>query len=572
MTLAQINRTLNTEQIDASLEDLQAHKNEWATLPLAQKIALLVQLRDRLSTHAARWVTVSAAGKKLPADSPLVGEEWSSGPWALAESINALIDTLAKLSNKETALPEKLRIRADGQLIAEVFPKNQYDKLLVNGVSAEVWFQPQITQENLAENTATFYKQPDHDGKVALVLGAGNINSIPPLDTLYKLYADGEVVILKMNPVNDYLGPVLTDIFKPFIDANYLRIVYGGADVGAYLTDNDAVESIHITGAARTHDIIVFGAGEEGAARKAANNPKLNKPITSELGGVGPTIVVPGPWTKADISYQAQRIASQKLHNAGNNCIAAQILVLPLAWEKSGRLLDAVREQFRTLPHREKYYPGAEERIDEVATVHPNLERINSRALITDLDPNNTDEYCFHNEFFTTALAQTYLEGTDALSYLRNAVAFANDTLDGTLGAQIIIHPKTIKQLGDEFENCLAALRYGTIGVNIWSGVGFLLPHVAWGAYPGHTLDDVQSGIDVVHNAYLFNHTQKNIVYGPFWESPRGIRHGYFGLLPKPPWFVTNKTAAQTSKLLTYFALDPKPSRLPAIFASALRG
>ena len=568
----QIDRTFDSVALDSTLAALQAKKDEWATLSVAQKLALLLQLRDRLRKHAQRWVDVSLIGKQLPPDSPLAGEEWSSGPWAMAESFNALIDTLKAIRSGTTALPEKLRTRPDGQLIAEVFPKSNYDKLLVNGVSAEIWFDPIITEENLADHTALFYKQEAPSGKVALVLGAGNINSIAPLDSLYKLFADGEVVILKMNPVNDYLGPVLADIFKPFIDANYFAIVYGGGDVGAYLTEHDAVDSIHITGAARTHDIIVYGAGEEGATRKAANEPKLSKPITSELGGIGGVIVVPGPWDEEDILFQAERIASQKLHNAGCNCIAAQVLILPHIWEKSGALLRAVKQQFTDLPERPKYYPGAEQRLQDAIDGSATGEIIKGRGLITDIDPNDLNHYCFHDEFFTMALAQTYLEGVDLDSYMRNAIDFVNDTLDGTLGVQLIIHPKTIKELGPRFEEYLAVLRYGTIGVNIWSGTGFLMPHVAWGAYPGHTLDDIQSGVDVVHNAYLFDKTQKNVLYGPFWESPRAIKHGSTGLLPRPPWFVTNKTSATTMRLMTEFSLDQKVTRLPGIFASALRG
>ena len=91
--------------------------------------------------------------------------------------------------------------------MAQVFPNNLYDFVLLNGTSAEVWMQPEVTLDNFWEQTAVFYKDPNPQGKVSLVLGAGNISSIAPLDMLYKLYADGEVVILKLNPVNDYLGP-----------------------------------------------------------------------------------------------------------------------------------------------------------------------------------------------------------------------------------------------------------------------------------------------------------------------------------------------------------------------------
>ena len=41
------------------------------------------------------------------------------------------------------------------------------------------------------------------------MLGAGNQAAVPPLDILHKLVAEDAVVICKMNPVNEYVGPFL---------------------------------------------------------------------------------------------------------------------------------------------------------------------------------------------------------------------------------------------------------------------------------------------------------------------------------------------------------------------------
>lgn len=46
-------------------------------------------------------------------------------------------------------------------------------------------------------------------GAVALVLGAGNQTPVSALDVLHKLVLDDSVVICKMNPVNEWLGPFL---------------------------------------------------------------------------------------------------------------------------------------------------------------------------------------------------------------------------------------------------------------------------------------------------------------------------------------------------------------------------
>ena len=134
------------------------------------------------------------------------------------------------------------------------------------------------------------------------------------------------------------------------------------------------------------------------------------------------------------------------------------------------------------------------------------------------------------------------------------------------------IHPATRAQLGTDFDRAIADLRYGAIGINIWAGAAFLLPRAAWGAYPGHTYTDVQSGIGVVHNALMFDKPLKTVVSAPFRPFPRSVRHGEPTLFPKPPWFLTNKTSQATARKLTRFTAAPSPAKLPAIFASALRG
>jgi len=153
----------------------------------------------------------------------------------------------------------------------------------------------------------------------------------------------------------------------------------------------------------------------------------------------------------------------------------------------------------------------------------------------------------------------------------------ANDRLHGTLGANIIVHPDTRRALGERFEHHIAALRYGTIAINAWTGVGYLAPYATWGAFPGHTLDDAQSGIGVVHNAFLLADTERTVVSGPFRPAPRSLAprslwQGDATISPKPPWFVDNRTAATTGRRLTSFAARPRIGALAPIFASASRG
>ncbi len=566
---------MDTIELDQSIKVLQDHKNEWACLPIPEKLVLLEKVRQRLAEKSEAWVEASVRGKQMKLHAPEEGEEWTGGPWTLAVGINGYMDTLRALALGQVLMPKQIHTRHDSQLAAQVFPNTIFDKLLMNGITAEVWMQTGVTETNLHENMAIFYQQECTEGKVALVLGAGNVAGIPPRDTLYRLFGLGQVVILKMSPVNDYLGPIFEDIFAPIMQAGYLRYAYGGAEVGDYLVHHAGVEEIHMTGSGRTYQTILFGSGPEGEQRRRQNRPFLNKPFTAELGGVTPTIVVPGKWSKADIRYQAENVVTMKLQNSGFNCVATQVLVLSETWEQRDEFLDAIRTLMRTQPPRKPYYPGAAQRQKEAVAAHPEAEFLGGdvpRTFITGLDPHAENEICFQKELFSPVFAQTSLPGKDAAEFLRNAVQFCNEKLYGTLGVTILIQPKTIKQLGQDFEVLLTKLHYGAIGINIWSAAAFMLVQATWGAFPGHTTGDIQSGFGFVGNSFLFEKPERTVIRGSFYPFPRTWLHGDPAFLPKPPWFITNKTAHVTARGVARITLDPRFRHLAGILLSALRG
>ncbi len=410
-------------------------------------------------------------------------------------------------------------------------------------------------------------------GGVGAVMGAGNIFSIAPLDVIYELFANNRVVLLKLNPITDPLLPVFEAAFAPFIALGLIRIVTGGADVGTQIVHHPSIDHVHMTGSARTHDAIVFGTGAEGAERKGAGTPLLDKPITSELGGVSPTIVLPGEWSERDLRFQAEHVVTQKLHNNGYNCVASQVLVLSADWPQKAAFLTALREAFESAPSRPAYYPGSEDRVEEARSSYDDASLLGTgatRTLLPHLDAA-ADEQAFTTEYFSPVLGVTELKGSGQ-AFLDEAVTFANDRCQGTLGVNLIAHHKTIAGLGEGLDRAIAELRYGTVAVNAWTGVAFLTARASWGAFPGHTLDDVQSGIGVVHNALLLDQPERTVVRGPFRPFPRSMATGQLSLSPRPPWFVTNSTADTTGRLLADFAAKPRWSALPAIFASALRG
>ncbi|MBV9270294.1 MAG: aldehyde dehydrogenase, partial [Candidatus Eremiobacteraeota bacterium] len=254
-----------------------------------------------------------------------------------------------------------------------------------------------------------------------------------------------------------------------------------------------------------------------------------------------------------------------KLYNAGFNCIGSQVLILPEEWHGTPKLLQEVQKLLTLTGARPAYYPGAESRRQRMRSYgdtgsHPSVVRI-----------TQLDSAAFREEAFCDVLACTSLRG-DLETFLTRAVALANDSMWGTLGANMIVHPKTMQRSASVIDAAIDALRYGTIGVNAWTGVGYCLADVPWGAYPGHLRTDIQSGTGVVHNALFFARSEKSVVYGPFRPFPRSVLSGERSLLPKPPWFVTHRNAASVGERLFRFQMNHSPTNLAAVVTAALRG
>lgn len=567
---------MDTHHIDTAIGELRSSKDEWATLAIDEKIDLLDRLRTRTVEHARDWVERAVKAKGLSMDSPLAGEEWLGGPYGLIDTINTLEATLTRIKDGRDVLDGyKVSERRDGQVVVQVMPSTVADKLLFSGSSVEVWMEPEVTVDTLRDTIGEFYRQTDPTGSVCLILGAGNVASIPPLDLLYKLFNEGRVAVLKMNPVNDYLGDAFEAIFEDFIDAGYVRFVYGGGDVGAYLTAHDGVDVIHITGSSRTYNAIRYGTGDEGEANRRADTPINNKPITAELGGVSPTIVVPGDWSRADLRFQAENVVTQKMNNSGFNCIASQVLILPESWDLTDPFLDEVRSVLGQIEDRDPYYPGTAERCAAVQAGSGTVEVFGNEAkrfLVTGLDPAVVDDPAFVTEYFAPALAVVTLPSPDVASYMSSATVFANEVLEGSLGANVIVHPKTEKAHREAFTTMIGDLHYGGIGVNVWSAFVYLASKAPWGAFPGNSPNAVGSGIGVVHNALMFGKPQRTVARGPFAPSHRTLGKGEFHLAPKPVWFVTNRQMNTAAEHFVAFVASGKTTDMMKVVASAIRG
>src|SRR5258708_481560 len=367
-------------ELDRAIAELQAHKAAWTAVGVAERRRLIARLRRDFLAVSERWAAASAAACGLP-DS---GETSLTGPYFVLRNLRLLAGSLADIeAHGAPRIAGPVRQRPDGQVVARVFPQDLYDRLFYGGVTAEGVMEPGVTPANLAATQAVAYRRQDGGG-VALVLGAGNVSSIGPMDALYKLFVEDRVVLYKAHPVNAYLGSLLDAAFAALREAGFFRLVYGGADEGAYLCAHPGVDEIHITGSDKTYEAIVFGPGDHRRQRKAPNAPRLPNPLPAQLGNVSPVIVVPAPAAgprgsgglgDADLAYQAENLVTMLTNNARFNCNPTPVIVQHAASPDRERLLAAMRGLLGRLPPRRAYYPGAASRYRDFVAAHPEAER-----------------------------------------------------------------------------------------------------------------------------------------------------------------------------------------------------
>lgn len=542
-------------EIDAHIDALRTGETMWAQLTVKQRVRVLQRVRAAVSEVAEEWATIAAHSKGLDALHPLRGEEWLTGPYAVIGALDAYIDSLKAIARGGSPLDGVRVSRAPGNRVrAHVFPLHVMDKLLLSGFEGEVWLRPGVDAGEAQRRAGLAQLRPGESGGIGLVLGAGNITSIPVLDVFYELLAFGRVALLKLNPTQDALRDVFTRALQPLIGPGFVRIVSGDGAVGAFLTRHRAFSHVHITGSVDTFDAIVWGKGATAMKNRAAGTPKLKKPITAELGGVSPIIVVPGPWSEADLRYHAEHVVTMRMQNSGHNCIAGQVVVLSRDWPQKQAFVEELRAAYARVPERPVWYPRSDEKLAAARAAYTDVESIEGRLLVEDPEDPTVLET---TEFFSPVLGVIDIDGVGR-EFLHDAIAYANDKLAGSLGANILIDPSTERALGAGLDDEVAELRYGGIAINAWSAFSFITPTMTWGAFPGGTLEDVGSGIGVVHNALLLDSVERSILRGPFRPLPRSLGRSKFSVLPKPPWFATSRTGAEVSEGFTRFRMDGK--------------
>lgn len=523
-----------TEPTDIARVTLRAAERAqgFARAPLSRKLEALRQVRARLHARGHELGRLGSQAKGIARQPSGFGEELLAGAVIIQRYVRLLSESLEQI--RERGAPhladDRVTRLESGEVSVRVMPHNLADRLLFMPYTIDVRLASHVDTSDLRSSQAGFYRGAGAaEGAVAAVLGGGNVASIPALDALHQCFVEGRTCVLKMSPVNAYLGPIFEQIFAPVAELGGLAIVYGGAQAGKALLASPHVDHVHLTGSIETHDAIVWGPpGPARAERIRDNRPLLQKSITSELGNISPVALVPGAYSERELDDAAESIAGMLFNNASFNCNAAKLLVVPV------QLRDAITSRLQRLfsaqPARPAYYPGAVARFGELTGRDADGRVWSAPAgegqlpwtLLSGLGPDS-EARSFQLEPFCPLLSVVEIDERDAPGFLARVVPFLNDKVWGTLNAMLLV-PSSLEgepEVEAALERAIARLRYGTVAVNYWPAIGYGTGTPPWGGHPSSSLADAQSGIGFVHNALMLENVQKVVLRGPLRSFPK---------------------------------------------------
>ena len=547
--------SLTKLDIDRFITTLRTKSKEYNSISNVQLASMLEETISNIKEVSFFWATICSDNKgttKTPAE----GEEWLGGPFA---SVLATQYYINSLTNDDDLIEKKYNSEENSY---KVFPNNFVERITFPFIDAKVIFNKSMSFDDINKYRG-FSKRYDIDPSITLVLGAGNFSSIPYLDVLYHLITRKSVILLKLNPVNEYLKPVFEKVFQNFIERGYIIVTTGNIDESKYMAMHPGINNIHLTGSDKTYEDIVYGRELTEKEKTTRSLSKINKkPITSELGNVTPIIIHPGKWSTSDIKYQARKIVTAKLNNNGFNCIAAQVVVLPEGWGQTETLIKFIKYYMSKAKERKAYYPESLERLEKLEK-DSSYERVNALSCVT---PHLTREIKAYSKFeldevWSSTIYFKKIEYRTVEDFAANAIDYCNDELWGNLGISVIIKDHD-KKFNKPITNLyIDKLNYGTVAINEWAAIGYIIPQLPWGGFPGNRDNDIQSGQSVVHNSMLFESPLKGVVNTKFRISR----------LIDPPWFITNRKARRLFKNLTYYQIsNSNINFLKLIFAALI--
>jgi hypothetical protein len=505
----------------ASPKQLPILPDRWSRVDHLTRLFYLESCRMNLQRVAPFWINEEAELRGHSPTSEAGAESWFLGPIPVARTLRYLEHGLQ--SGGRPLVPS-VRLRIDGRSICRVFPFGFHEGLLFWGYQGHVWSVGTDLQGQ------QFREARDGRPGPALVLGASNVSSIAVTDVLCKLFCENRPVVCLLPRRLAPLAPLLSEVFHPLVRDRHLHFVVGGAEEGRQLLQDPIFETVHLTGSLSTFETIT------------AENPFPDRTFTAELGCVTPLIVVPGQWKPGELAYQARHLASLLTFNGGYNCLTPQVVLLSEQWPQKEAFLETLRTELARQSRRDDIFPNSGEKRKQWRARYPRGEIFGARTVVK-VSPYES-EPIFAEEAFCGMLGWAELRSASAEEFLEESVAFCNSKLWGDLSCTILVDSVTRRDSEVALAHALTGLHYGTVGVNVFTGLGFFSAVTPWGSYRGGSSN---TGSGWVHNTFFFDRPEKSVLEGPF--VPGAV----------PPWYKPFPRLAEVGR--AWFELDLEPSQ-----------
>jgi aldehyde dehydrogenase (NAD(P)+) len=525
--------------VDAA-EKVASKAAEWVDVPTSKKIQYLQGVLAKLTyDNCYEWALLHARHvQKVPADDDgnvdiskyghLVAEGFTAGPAMFANYLTILIQALQEYDHHGAFLVDKYPHRRatdseDSAHIVSVYPWTMKDTALSYGMRGEVY----VSGEKPFSRGHTFEEEKKTPGLV-MVLGAGNFAA--PIEVLTKMFCEHKVCVYKPNPVNHLeTVPVVRKFLAELIEDGYLAVVEGDIPVASAIISLDCTEQVMITGSDKTYDAIVWGAPNVQAENKKNGNRVCKKQVDAELGNVNVLSVVPGHYTDKELEKLTYHIAHIRVFNGGHTCPSVQIVLLAKGWEQKDAFCEKMKKHLGSHLPSPSYYPGTDRKYEqfqkefaEVATqvelekADPGLQNCVKPLWVSSIDKN--PEMFQRNESFCPVMGVHEIELPEltAEAFCAAAVDYVNERVWGNLSTTIWASGSTLRSSEGAVRDFVNRVRVGAVGVNLWGGFNVFFPQLHWGAYPGNSPEDVQSGVGLgVGNFLQFDNVLKVALWCP---------------------------------------------------------
>ena len=541
------------KEVSTIVCNVASKADEWKQKPLQHKIDLLRQILANTIEHQNEWISLTQQSRGIDPSNPRHGcataDATISSTATFGSYLNGLISTLEYCSSHNGMPPPPRKVRAlpgAGKTVVTLWPTTFLERMEAVGLKAELVLGGDgADQMNLLQEACV--------GGVAGILGASNFDA--PIELLCELFLKSRVCVYKPNPVNLKKHLAVAKIFEPLVSAGYLGFVVGGADVGSALVMDPGMDAVVLTGSVATYETL---------------SSLSNTPICpAELGGVNCWIVVPGnSWSRRSIDGHARHLAFARVANNGHVCAAPQIVIVDREWVWRQEFMDRLRFWLGEYAGAPPFYPGS-------ADIHAHFQSLPRADIIPGdsifdkqqrpilfadilLGDEESTNSILTQEAFCPVLAELPIEGDqDPMVFLRKAAKVAEKKCFGSLTCNILISDKTIKNHAREFDEIIAGLPFGVVGVNLFPAFAHSIPQLVWGGAPGYP----QSGVGFIGNSGLFRGPQKTVLRAPFhWLGRKALS-------VMPP-----KKTEKVFRRLAQYKIRPSLSTQTALFTALFLG